>query len=63
VFSNKKFQIIGFDETETESLEKLVREKGGSVLPFDPDVSDYSSRGRDLDYTIMPTTIPAPISR
>jgi hypothetical protein len=62
LFSSRKFQIIGFDESETESLENLVREKGGSVLPFDANVSEYMSRSRDVDYTIMPTTIPSCIS-
>ena len=63
VFSNKKLQIIGFDEIENEELENLLLEKGACIIPLDPNISVYSSRNcESVDYTIMPMTIPTRIS-
>ena len=65
IFWNKRFQILGFDESEIESQERVIEQKGGIVIRCDNSMNDSSFRaGRKelVDYTIMPMTIPKPIS-
>jgi hypothetical protein len=55
VFSNKKISIIGFEESETDSLDKLLTQKGATVIS--PDEQCFN-----CDYSIFPMTTPGTIS-
>lgn len=57
VFNDKKIQIIGFDENETEAQESVLLEKGATIVPYDPNVSVMTREV--IDYTLMPITLPA----
>ena len=63
IFSGKKFQILGFDESETEALEDLSLERGACIVPFDLNMSLFHASTREnIDFTLMPMTIPKRIS-
>ena len=63
IFSNKKFQILGFLETEADSIEKVLQEQGALVVRCDTTITESSFRQKELvDYTILPMTIHKPIS-
>lgn len=57
VFNDKKMQIIGFDENETEAQESVLLEKGATIVSYDPNVSVMTREV--IDYTLMPITLPA----
>ncbi len=61
LFAKKCFQIIGFDENETQALDKFLYENGATIIPFDPNSSTYKGR-YPIDFTLLPMTIPAAIS-
>ena len=58
VFGDKKLQIIGFDESETEAVESVLLEKGATIVPYEPNSSAVLTKEL-VDYTIMPITLPA----
>ncbi len=59
VFTNKIFQIIGFDEAEIKDLEKVLLSKGANILISDLNQSRIKEK---IDYTLLPMTLPAAIS-
>lgn len=52
LFSNMKFQIVGFDESETSHLEGVLAKKGAIVI--NEELRQYT----DVDFTLFPITIP-----
>jgi hypothetical protein len=51
-----------FEEVETEEQEKVLIDKGASIIKFDANVSFSSYKNKEIDYTLLPMTIPAPTS-
>ena len=57
-FQRRKFQIIGFDESEIESIGQALVEEGAALVAFDPDMTDSWYRHAEVNYTVLPMTIP-----
>ncbi|CAF0961216.1 unnamed protein product [Brachionus calyciflorus] len=64
IFYKKKFQIIGFDNEEQQSIEKILIQKGALVLPsYDLDATEMpmSRLPDDVDFTLFPLITSTPI--
>ena len=55
LFSNKIVRIVGFEDSEAELIENLLRKKGAFVLNEENNERKYLS---NVDFTIFPATIP-----
>jgi hypothetical protein len=60
LFGSKIFQIIGFDQEETEQLANILASEGAKIIPYDQESQDLKIK--HVDYTLLPMTIPTPIS-
>jgi hypothetical protein len=60
LFAYKIFQIIGFDQVEIESLAKILVSEGAEIILYDQESQDM--KRKPVDYTLLPMTIPTPIS-
>jgi len=56
------FILVQFKDAEIEEQEKALTEMGAVIVKFDANVSFSSYRNTDIDYTILPMTLPAPTS-
>ena len=60
LFAYRIFQIIGFDQEETAQLANILASEGAEIIPFDQETQE--SKRKHVDYTLLPMTIPTPIS-